>query len=187
MSMTEKSKTCVRVTSLRLFSSSVAQALMFLVFGSFGTILAAQTIGIKLVNGRTGRPVVNTCVNVWVGHERKDAMAIPADNNGIALLRLTDKDEEININNRGKGCGEFGVIDPVVKYDDSLRINAGYAWCQAHGSDYSWLAIADFSMKQVVQQGIVTANTCGKATASPKPGEVTIFVRPLTWWEQLKQ
>jgi hypothetical protein len=42
-------------------------------------------------------------------------------------------------------------------------------------------------MKQVVQQGIVTANTCGKATASPKPGEVTIFVRPLTWWEQLKQ
>jgi len=187
MSMTENSKTRVRVLSLRLFSSSVVQVLMFLVFGCSGPTLGGQTIGIKLVNGRTGRPIANTCVNVWVGHERKDAMAIPTDKNCIAWLRLTDKGDGININNRWKGCGLFGVIDPVVKYDDSLRINAGYALCQAHGSDYSWLAIADFSMKQVVQQGIVTANTCGKATASPKPGEVTIFVRPLTWWEQLKQ
>jgi hypothetical protein len=33
----------------------------------------------------------------------------------------------------------------------------------------------------------LTDNDCGKATASPKPGELIIFVRPLTWWEKLKQ
>jgi hypothetical protein len=39
----------------------------------------------------------------------------------------------------------------------------------------------------VLQQGIATPNTCGKATASPEPGDLIIFVRPLTWWEKLKQ
>jgi hypothetical protein len=114
-------------------------------------------------------------------------MAIPTDNNGVARLRLTDRDGEIDIHNRWKGCGEFGVINPVVKYDDSFRINAGYVLCQPRTPDYSWLAMTDLSTKQVVQQGRVTTNTCGKATASPKPGELILFVRPLSWWEELKQ
>jgi hypothetical protein len=165
----------------------MAQLLVLLVFGSSGTVLCAQTIEIKLVDGRNGRPIAGTCVNVWVGNERKEAMAIPVDNNGVALLRLTGKGDEINMSNRWKGCGEFGVANPVVKYDDSFRINAGYVLCQPRTPDYSWLAITDFSTKYVLQQGVVTTNTCGKVTASPKPGEVTIFVRPLTWWEKLKQ
>ena len=80
----------------------------------------------------------------------------------------------------------LGVINPVVKYGDTIGINTGYVLCQSHTSDYSWLARMDFSTEKVLQSGIVTANTCGKATASPKPGEVTLFVRPLTWWEKVK-
>ena len=114
-------------------------------------------------------------------------MAIPTDTNGIAWLRLTDKDSDINIRNRWDRCGDFGVNNPVVKYDDSFRINAGYVLCQLHTHDYSWLAMTDFSTKQVLQQGVVTANTCSKVRASPEPGEVILFVRPLTWWEKLKQ
>lgn len=38
----------------------------------------------------------------------------------------------------------------------------------------------------VLQHGVVTANYCGNTTASPQPGEIIIFVRPLTWWEKLK-
>ena len=52
--------------------------------------------------------------------------------------------------------------------------------CQLRKPDDSWLAMTDFSTKKVLEEGIVTANTCGKATASPKPGELVIFVRPLT-------
>jgi hypothetical protein len=114
-------------------------------------------------------------------------MAIPTDNNGVARLRLTDKDSEIDSGKPWRACGDFGVIDPVVKYDDSLRVNAGYVLCEPRTPDYSWLGITGFPTKQVVQQGIVTPNACGKATASPRPGEVIIFVRPLTWWEKLKQ
>ena len=162
-------------------------ALALLVLASSGTVLHAQTIKIKLVNGKNGRPIPNTCVNTWVGTERKDAMAIPTDKDGIAWLNLTDKDAEMNTQSQPNSCGHFGVVHPVVKYADTIRIVAGYAVCQRHAPDYSWLATMEFSTKQIVQQGIATANICGKFTASPNPGEVVIFVRPLTWWEKLKE
>jgi hypothetical protein len=44
-----------------------------------------------------------------------------------------------------------------------------------------------FSTKEVLQKGIVMPNTCGKAMASPIPGVVVIFVRPLSWWQIFKQ
>jgi hypothetical protein len=45
----------------------------------------AQTLEIKLVDGRNGRPMVgaSSYVNVWVGTERKEAIAIPTDGKGV--------------------------------------------------------------------------------------------------------
>ena len=160
--------------------------LLFVALSSPGMLLYAQTIQIKLVNGRSGRPMAGTCVNVWVG-ERKDTMAIPTDDNGVARLRLTDKDSEVDVHSLWKGCGFFGVTNPVVRYGNSLQINVSYVLCRPHAPDYSWLALTSFSTQEVIQQGIVTPNSCGKATASPKPGEVIMFVRPANFWEKLKQ
>jgi len=47
---------------------------------------------------------------------------------------------------------------------------------QPHAPDYSWLAATDFSTNEVLQHGIVTANTCGKATAPLKAEQLIIFV-----------
>src|SRR5215475_1091577 len=187
MPMTQHKRTHVGVLAVRLFFRSLPPLLALFAFGSSGMALRAQTVEIKLVNGRSGNPMADTCVNVWVGTERKLAMAIPTDENGIAKLRLTDKDDEIDVHNSWKGCGDFGVVNPVEKYNDSLRINAGYVLCQFRKPDNSWLAITNYSTKEVLQHGVVTANTCGKAMASPKPGGVIIFVRPLSWWEKMKQ
>ena len=57
--------------------------LLLLTFGSAFT-LSAQTIEVKLIDGRNGHPIANSCVNVWVGNEQKDALAIPTDNDGVA-------------------------------------------------------------------------------------------------------
>jgi hypothetical protein len=148
--------------------------------------LFAQRIEIKLVNGKSGRPIADACVNVWVGNGRKEAMAIPTDKNSVAALRLTDNADAIHIQDGGV-CGAFGVIDPVVKYADSVRVNVGYVSCEARKSDFSWLAITSFATKDLIKHGIVTLNTCGKASASQKPGTLTFFVRPLTFWEKLKE
>jgi hypothetical protein len=169
-----------------IFRSLLAAIFVIVLSGTFCMSLHAQTVRIKLVNGKNGNPMADKCVNVRVGTERKGVMAIPTDKDGVAWLHLTDKDAEVNIQNYRKGCGYFGVINPVVKYADSMRINAGFVLCQPHGSSYSWLAFMTFSTQKVLQSGVVTPNVCGKAMASPEPGEVIIFVRPLTFWEKLK-
>lgn len=150
--------------------------------------LAAQTLEIKLVDGRNGRPMVgaSSYVNVWVGGERKEAIAIPTDDNGVARLQLTLNPKEVNIPS-STGTGSIVAKHPVAKYDGSFRINVPYMLCGAGGGNHSWLESKNFSTKEVLNHGYASANTCGKATVSPQPGQVVLFVRPLTFWEKMKQ
>ena len=78
--------------------------------------LAAQTLEIKLVDGRNGRSMVGTSayVNIWVGGERKEAISIPTDEKGVARLQLTLNPSEVNIPN-SKNNGSIVVDHPVVK------------------------------------------------------------------------
>lgn len=154
-----------------------------------GASVSAQTLEIKLVDGRNGRPMVgaSSYVNVWVGTERKEAIAIPTDGNGVARLQLTLDTGEANIPNHPNDIGSIVVANPVVEYNESFQVNVPYALCGSGGSNHSWLLSQHFSTKQVLEHGYVSPNTCGKNTASPKPQQVILFVRPLTWWEKLKQ
>lgn len=172
----------------KLSFRSVVRFLSALVLMASGTILCAQTVTIKLVNGRNGHPMSHTCIDLGVDHV-DHMLAIPTDNNGAARFYVTENDAEVDIQKRWTDCGNWGVIDPVVKRD-MIGIHVGYVLCQFRKPDYSWLSTMNISTKQLLellQQGIVLPNTCGKATASPKPGELVIFVRPLSWWETLKQ
>ena len=179
---------CVnRFRPARWYSNSLALLLMLLSTCFWGTVAHAQGLRIKLVNGRNGHPIADSCVNVWVGNARKEAMAIPTDKDGVAGLHLTESDGEIDVHNRWKACGDFGVINPVVKYSDSFRVNAGYVLCQRRRPDQSWLSIEAFSTQEVLRSGVVTDNACGRANALPEPGELIMFVRPLTLSEKLKQ
>jgi hypothetical protein len=168
------------------FSRTGCLLLLLLALISTETLLCAQAVQIKLLDGRNGSPLAGTCMNVWVGGERKSPMAVPTDESGVARLRLTDKDAEIDVHDSSEQCGEFGVTNPVVRYDDALRVNVRYVSCLPHAPDYSWLAVSRFSADQVIRQGIVTPNSCGKAKASPEPGKLIIFVRPVNWWEKFK-
>jgi hypothetical protein len=149
--------------------------------------LAAQTLEIRLVDGRNGRPMVGTSayVNVWVGGERKEAIAIPTDDNGVARLQLTLNPNEENMP-ISTGHGTMVEKHPVVKYAESFRINAPYMLCGAEGNR-SWLDLKSFGTKEVLDHGYASGNTCGKVTATPRPGQVVLFVRPLTFMEKMKQ
>jgi len=161
--------------------------LLFLIL--YVVLLSAQELAIRLVDGRNGRPMAGAAsyVNVWVGTERKEAIGIPTDGNGVARLQLTLDPGKVNIPNPSKDSGTIVVANPVVEYNESFRINVPYALCGSGGSNYSWLMLQHLSTKQILEHGYVSPNTCGKSTASPKPGQVILFVRPLTWWEKFKQ
>ncbi|AEU36198.1 hypothetical protein [Granulicella mallensis] len=150
--------------------------------------LAAQMLEIKLVDGRNGRPMVGTSayVNVWVGGERKEAIAIPTDDNGIARLQLTLNPNEVNI---PISTGHSTIVEkyPVVKYDESFLINVPYVLCGSGEGNRSPLELNNFSTKEVLEHGYASRNTCGKVTVQPQPGQVVLFVRPLTFMEKMKQ
>lgn len=175
-------------SSLRKLTGAVTFLMQLFVI-LYGAFLSAQTLEIKLVDGRNGRPMVGapSYVNVWVGTERKEAIAIPTDGNGVARLQLTINTGEINIPNPSKDRGSIVMAHPILNYNESFRINTPFVLCGLGASNYSWLKSEDFSTKEILQHGYVSPNTCGKVTVLPQPGRVTLFVRPLTWWEKLKQ
>ena len=150
--------------------------------------LAAQTLEIKLVDGRNGRPMVRTSayVNVWVGGERKEAIAIPTDDKGVARLQLTLNPNEVNVPN-STGHGTIVANHPVVQYDESFRINVPFVVCESGEGDRSPLGLRNFNTKEILDHGHASGNTCGKVTALPQPGQVVLFVRPLTFMEKMKQ
>jgi hypothetical protein len=182
-----KTQTTVRRNQLSLCFCILNYLVSFLIVLP-AMSLSAQTLEIRLVDGRNGRPMVgaSSYVNVWVGEERKEAIVIPTDGSGVARLLLTSKASEVNIP-RTQNNGSLVVNHPIVKYDEFFQINSPYVLCGPGGSNYSWLGLEKFSMKEILEHGYTSANTCGKVTVSPQPSQVILFVRPLTFWEKLKQ
>ena len=201
-------------TSGRRFAAKGLLALFL--FASCATALRAQSIQIMLVNGKTGRPIDGSLLNVWVGHVREFPFEIPADRHGVALLRLTHNDSEINVpeckdmqadseklqmnrnkkdeaefNKKYKNCTAFEVKDPIVRFADSISI--GPVVRTLNGAAYfqyvpCWAdSVTVFSTEDVLQHGVVTANNCGKARASPEHGQLILFVRLPTQMEAGQQ
>ncbi len=154
--------------------------LLLLAFSALvGAPCEAQTLRVKLVNGRNGKDVGNTGINVWVGNERKDAVPVSINGEGVGELKLTSPEATTRV--------EAGSVHPTFPYAPQIRLQVGFALCQNVRQRYSWLQITPYSTNEWMRSGIVTANTCGTATARPEPGTLTIFVRPLTPWEKLNE
>lgn len=188
MSMTASHQTARSFTKR---CTNITRFLLLLVLGLSVRVVYAQTIELKLIDGRNGHPIANKCIYIAVGDNSKpqsgSLLSTQTDVDGAVALQLMDEDLNVNNVSRKLACGLSGVINPAVKYGDTVYIRTGYVLCQQHEPGSSWLAMTNYSTKQVLQHGIATANTCGKVTAPPKPGELIVFVRPLTWWEKLKK
>jgi hypothetical protein len=76
---------------------------------------------------------------------------------------------------------------PVATYADFIKVNVPYVWCEPKWQNNSWFLIAKFATMHLLSKGEVTPNACGKSISAPVPGELTIYVRPLSFWEKLKQ
>lgn len=76
---------------------------------------------------------------------------------------------------------------PKFLYGPEIRVQIGFVLCNAAQKKFSWLQITPHPTGDWARTGIVTANTCGKAVAKPESGELTIFVRPLNFWERMNE
>jgi len=127
-----------------------------------GPSLQAQDVTIRVLDGRNGHPVTKERLVVWVGPVRGTALELPTDKDGVAVLHLS-KD-----------------------HADSIELTADYNFdCQPYRKN---TPTPSYSVKEILQSGVVTQNTCGKLSQSEaKPGELIFFVRPLHWWEGFRR
>lgn len=115
---------------------------------------ASVSIRIRLIDGRTGHPMKDQQVGLA---NRADYREISVRTNqlGTASLNIS-KDAVILVHN----------TDQYVNCAD----------------ERGGLVHNDFQVSQIFSTGVVQAiiqpNLCGKASGAPKPGELTLFVRP---------
>ena len=118
-------------------------------------------IHIRLIDGRTGRPMKNEQVGLESGADYRD-ISVRTDQFGIASLNISR--------------------DAVILVHNTNR----YVNC---GDERGGLIHNDFKVSEILSTGIVQAitqpNLCGKASGVPRSGELVLFVRPWRLGERI--
>jgi len=142
---------------VRTISSVIAlsSALLFCGVSS----LSAQSITVRVLNARSGRPLAKQSVMIsWPDTMEKTVVNLGPD--GTAKLDLA-------------GRSQFGML-PGPKSEKEPN-SIAYIDC----NDFSMVRVDD-----VLNRGLVTTNRCStKVSAKVKPGEVVFWGVPLHWWE----
>ena len=119
---------------------------------------AADPVRIRVVDGRNGKVVKNERVQVWVG-ESRGAMSLSPRPDGSAEFDAPRGTSIRIATNLYVDCRPFKKGTPRPLY----------------------------SVDEILEQGVVTANTCGGSSPAKKPGEVVFQVRPLRFLEGLRR
>ena len=99
-----------------------------------------------------------------------------------------DKNDEREFNEKYKNCMNLLAKNPIVGYADSISIGPIMSGTTSNTYIQCWAGVQlDFSTEEILEHGVVTPNSCGKATASPVPGSLILFVRMPTLKEQWEQ
>lgn len=157
----------------------------------------AQEIRIKVLNGRSGKPVTNECVNIWLGPYHGVDLIAPTNEQGVVVLHLENGRvwaDHVPL----RSCNRLAIYGPIgfppgVK---TLGVTGDYYNdCQEYAKVVPNAAKPKFvrkippsyPIKDISESGISASNTCGKFRAKPTPGELIFFVRPRTFWQRMRQ
>ena len=157
----------------------------------------SQQIRILVVEARNGKAVTDECLNVSFGLWHGTDIMAPTDEHGIASL-LIDGQEVSATPVSSKTCRGFS-FSKLLSADTSItRVSVLPDWyvsCQYSKqltNDPAWLnaspsqRIPSFSIRDILDHGIVATNSCSKRVISAKPGELVLVVRKRTFWEGMK-
>ena len=142
-------------------------AFVLVCFTLFATLTNTQAqeshIVLEVINGKNGKLLANQHLIVFWGNTVNDTIA-------------------------NKAHSDVTTSRDGIAY---LSVNASMQWIQVW-PDWRILCQSGpnsnaFNVNNILTKGAIMPNTCGKAVASPKPGELVIFVRPLNLWERMKQ
>jgi hypothetical protein len=133
-----------------------AHVLLFAVY-LFARPALSQTITLKAVNGKSGKPLPNQRLLVFAGGDAKEVRLqkhfydLKTDALGVATLVVDDE-----------------TIKRIQVWVDFQHL------CQSIPNSQS------FGLDEIASTGLQTPNDCGSATESRTPGLLVIYARPRT-------
>lgn len=133
-----------------------------------------QTIIIRLLNGRNGHSIQGERLTVrFFDRSHKSLPDPPSYRNGSSFSLLPATREG----------GSVVVRMPVGTA--SLEVDVwGYIDCHRYPKG----ATSDeYSVLDILKDGLVLENMCGKTREMPNAGELIYYVRPINWWDRLRQ
>ncbi|MHB1960480.1 MAG: hypothetical protein ACYCO5_15820 [Acidobacteriaceae bacterium] len=134
----------------------------FMALISFWTpLLRGQgaVVTVRLVNGKSGKPVTDENLNVWI------------DNSTDSQLFRPDRDGVIKLSVPSNGALSFASNIQVT--------------CHPYSKDEHLLR--KYQVSEILEHGIADQNLCStKIHAKAHPGEFVFFERPRTFWEWMR-
>jgi hypothetical protein len=126
---------------------------------------AQERVNFRVVDGQDGRPIKNQVIDLWFG----DRAA------GHPLQATTSQD---------------GTAATALPSDAKTFVLAGEGAADCRGGNAPGTSFIDaniYSVNTVLHSGIVAENHCGRATDSAVPGTFVLFLRPMHWWEKMRE
>jgi hypothetical protein len=126
--------------------------------------LVAQTITIRLLDGKTGRPLSDRNVTLeWSpSYNPWEGSVVHLGKDGIGTVRIPT-DSESFIMRGGPKTGKEPYRIPFIN-------------CNASTSQM-------IQVSEVLKRGYVPGSTCSKKTAVPRPEEIVFWAMPKPWWQ----
>jgi len=155
----------VKVVSTAALRMIGVLAMVLLIAGTaLSAPLAAQTFTIRLLNGKTGRPLSDKNVTLlWSpSYIPWEGFVVYFGKDGIGTVKVPTG-SEFFIMQGGPKIGKEPYRIPFIN-------------CNASMSE-------TIQVSEVLKRGYVPGNTCSKKTAVPRPGEIVFWAIPKPWWQ----
>lgn len=120
---------------------------------------SAQTITVRLLNGKSGKPFPNRNVTFHWG-DTQQATVVPVDKNGIGHVTVP------------AGFSEFILAEGPLSEKQPHSI--AFEDCNSNAN-------TPVSVAQVMTHGVTPGNTCSERKAAAHPGEVVFWGRTRSW------
>lgn len=133
---------------------------VFLVVVFSSTQANAKTVIVRFVNGKNGKPARDRNINVWFG-EQGPSLWPTGDPNGEIRLEISDDRNA----------------------PTEIRVMPNYFFDCRFRRDESGGSSVKYSIAEIMSEGFVGENLCGRITATPTPGVLILFVRRRSFLE----
>ncbi len=158
-------------------------AAFFIVMLGTSTRARSQEIHVKFVDAQTGLAVTYQAAQMWVGDGTRLLLAPAKNKEGTATFVYTGHSIRAiwppNVKVRNS-VTELTVPPGQERVAVAPSVAAGICWDVGSSHLGPWYPIAE-----ILKAGAVSENRCGKATAKAEPGELILFIKPLSMWKRL--